>query len=127
MAPGCRGSIASARRAIFFGTAILAILLKGERVHGKDARVAGRGVLPFGQHLSDAIPHHASPAQAEVERMCDHESDKVARPVNDDGSVKFDRKSRIAPEPSTRRGCVTAGGMVHVRAFRLNDGHARSK
>src|SRR5215471_15730932 len=41
------------------GTAVLAVLLEGERVHRKDARVAGGGALPWRQHPSDAIAHHA--------------------------------------------------------------------
>ena len=80
-----------------FGTTILAVLLEAERVHRKDARVAGHRGLPFGQHLGDTIPHHAPLAEAKVERMCDHERENVARPVDHDGTVTFDRKSRSRP------------------------------
>ena len=110
-----------------FGTTILAVLLEGERVHRKDARVAGHCGVPFRQHLGDTIAHHASPAEAEVECMRDHERENVARPVDDDGAVTFERKSRVALEPSTRRGRVTACGVVDVWARRLDGGHARSK
>ncbi len=79
-----------------FSTTILAVLLEGEPVHRKDARVAGRCSLPFGHHLGDTIPHRAPPAEAEVERMRDHKRQDIARPVDDDGAVTFDRENRIA-------------------------------
>ena len=125
---GARMARIEAKRAMryLFGTTILAVLLEGERVHRKHARVAGHRALPFGQHLGDTISHPALPAEAEVERMRDHERENVPRPVDDDGAVTFDRKSRIALEPSTRRSGVTTCWLVLVWANRLDSGHARS-
>jgi hypothetical protein len=111
----------------FFGTTILAILLKGECVHRKYARVAGHRGVPLGQHLGDTIPHHASPAEAEVQCMRDHERENVPRPVDDDSPVAFDRESRILLKPSTRRSRVATRGVVYVWAQRLDGGHARGK
>jgi hypothetical protein len=59
--------------------------------------------------------------------MRDHERENVARAIGDHGAVTFDRKSRIAFEPSTRCGRVTARGIVEVRAHRLDDVHACSQ
>src|SRR6516164_4391889 len=47
-----------------FSTTILGVLLEGERVHRKEARIARHRGVPFRQHLGDTIPHHASPAEA---------------------------------------------------------------
>ena len=110
-----------------FGTTILAVLLEGECVHRKDARVAGHRGSPFGQDLGETDPHHAPLADVKVERMCDHERENVARPVGNDGAVTFDRKSWVALEPSARRACVTARRIVHVGARRLDGGHARGE
>jgi hypothetical protein len=43
--------------------------------------------------MEGTIPHRAPLAEAEVERMRDHERGNVARPVDDDGAVTLDRKS----------------------------------
>ena len=110
-----------------FGTTVLAVLLKAEGVHRKDTRVAGRRGLPFGQNLGHTFAQHVPPAEAEVERMCDLERENIAWPVDHDGAVTLDRKGGTAFEPSTRRGCVTARGIVHVRARRLDGGNTRSK
>jgi hypothetical protein len=59
--------------------------------------------------------------------MPDHERENVARAIGDDGAVTFGRKSRIALEPSTRCGRVTARGIVDVLAHRLDDVHACNK
>ena len=126
---GARMSWVDGERAArhFFGTTVLAVLLEAERVHRQDARVAGCRSLPFGQNLGHTIAQHVPPAEAEVERMCDHESENIARPVDDDGAVTLDRKGGTAFEPGTRRGCVTARGIVHVRARRLDGGRTRGK
>ena len=59
--------------------------------------------------------------------MRDCERENVARPVDDDGTVTFDRKGRIALEPGTRGGRMTMRRVVHVRDRRLNGGYACSK
>src|SRR5262249_13829544 len=87
----------------FFGTTVLPGFLEGERVHREEARIAGHRGIPFGQHLGDAIPHHAPPPEAEIQRMRDHERENVTLPVDDDGAVAFDRKRRVTLEPSPRR------------------------
>ena len=110
-----------------FGTTILPVLLEGERVHRKHARIAGHLAIPFGQHLGDTIPHHAPPAKVKVERMRNNKRENVARPIDDDGTVTLDRKSWIAVEPSTRRGCVMARRIVDVGTCRFDGGDARSK
>src|SRR5690242_8373075 len=61
-----------------FRTAILAVLLQGKRVHGKDTREAGRSAVPFGEHLGDTIAHHPPSAEPEVERMRDEKCKNVA-------------------------------------------------
>jgi hypothetical protein len=81
----------------------------------------------MGQHLRDAIPQHASPAKAKVERMRDCESENVTRPVDEDRAVAFNRKRRSAVEPGTGRFGVMTGGVVDVWAGCLNREHARSK
>jgi hypothetical protein len=110
-----------------FSTAILAVLLKGERVHREDTRVAGHRGPPFGEQLGDTIPHHAPPAKAEVQRMRDHECRNVARPVDDNGAVTFGRKGWIALKPGARGGRVTTRAVVHVVARRLDGGQALGK
>jgi hypothetical protein len=59
--------------------------------------------------------------------MRDHERENVARPVDDDAAVTFDRKRRITFKPSTRRGRVTARRVVYVWAQFLDGGQARGK
>jgi hypothetical protein len=110
MAPGC--------------TTILAVLLEGECVHRKDARVAGHGGFPFGQHAGETDPHHAPLAEVKVERMCDYECENVAWSVGHDGTVTFDRERRAVLEPSARRACMTVRRIVHVGAGRLDGSHA---
>ena len=39
-----------------FGTTTLTVLLERECVHRKDARVAGHGGFPFGQHVGETDP-----------------------------------------------------------------------
>jgi hypothetical protein len=110
-----------------FGTTMLTGFLESECVHHKDARVAGHHGFPLGQHLGEAIPHHAPPAKAKVEFMRDYKREYIPRPVDNDGAVPFDRKSRIALEPSPRRGCVTTGGVIRIWAGHLDSGQARCK
>ncbi len=110
-----------------FGATILTVLLEAERVHGKHAGVAGHRRLPLRQHLCDAIAEHTPPAEAEIERMRDHQRENVTRPVDDDGAVTFKRKHRIAVEPGARRGRVTIRAVVRVWTRRLDGGDAHSK
>src|SRR5690349_2817991 len=64
-----------------FGTTIVAVLLEGECVHRKDARIAGHAGFPFRQHVGETHPHHAPLAKVKVERMCDYERENVAWPI----------------------------------------------
>ena len=50
-----------------FGTTILAVLLEGECVHRKDARIAWQCGMPFGQHVGETHSHHAPLAEVKVE------------------------------------------------------------
>jgi hypothetical protein len=126
MAPGCRGIEDERATRYLFGTTILAVLLEGECVHRKDARVAWQSGMPFGQHVGETHSHHAPLAEVKVERMCDHERENVARPVGHDDTVTFDRKSWVALEPSARCTCVTSRRIVHV-GRRLDGSHARGE
>jgi hypothetical protein len=110
-----------------FGTAILTVLFEAECVHRKDACVAGNRGVPLGQHLGDTISQHAPLAKTKVQGMRGHEREDIARPVDEDCAVPFDRESLIAVEPSTRRGRVTTCGVVHVCALRFDGGHACNK
>jgi len=110
-----------------FSTAILAILFETESVHRKHACVAGKRSLPFGQHLGDAIAEHAPLAEPEVKRMRNDKRENIARPVDYDGTVTFNRENLIAVKPSTRRGRVTTRGIADVWANRFEGGHACSK
>src|SRR5262245_45248889 len=110
-----------------FGTTILTVFLQRERVHRQDARVAGHRGVPFRQHLGDTIAHHASPPEAKVECMRDHERENVARPVDDDGAVTLERESGVTLQPRTRRDRVSACGVVDVRTRRLDDSDAHGK
>src|SRR5262249_40946135 len=84
----------------FFGTTVLAIFLEAKRIHSKAARVIGRRGREFRQNPGDTIAQHPPMAEAKVKRMCDDESENIARPVDQNGAVTFDRKSRIPIEPS---------------------------
>jgi hypothetical protein len=110
-----------------FGAMILAVLLEAERIHRKDAGVAGLGGLPLGQHADDTLPHHAPLAEAEVERVCDDECQNVVRPVDDDGAVAFGRERLIAREPGPRGGRVTVRWRALLRVRRFDGGHARGQ
>src|SRR5262249_40023848 len=70
-----------------FGSSILAVLLKAESVHGKDARIARRGCVPRGQDMGDPISQHAPATEEEVERMRHYERENVAWPVGDEGAI----------------------------------------
>src|SRR5215470_13941032 len=91
----------------FFGTTVLAVFLEAKRIHGKDARVIGRRGLEFRQNPGGTIAQHAPTAEAKVKRMCDDERENIARPVDQNGAITFECKSRITIEPSPCRGCVT--------------------
>src|SRR5262249_18672985 len=103
---------------------ILAVLLEGECVHRKNARIAGHGGFPFGQRAGETQPHHAPLAKGKVERMCDYERENVARPGRNDSAAKFARKGWVALEPSARRACVTARRIVLLGARRLDGSYA---
>src|SRR5262249_29383881 len=110
-----------------FSTVVLAVLLESEGVHCKDAGVAGRGGIPRRQHLGDTIPQHVPLAEAEVERMRDHERQNVAWPVDDDGAVTLSRQTGVALEPSTRRIRMTTRRSIDVCTRRLYGGYAGGK
>jgi len=104
----------AARR--LFGTAILTVFLETERIHRKDARVAGDRGIPFGYDAGKTIAQHPPLAEAKVQRIRGRERENVARPVIEDGAVTFGSETLLAVEPGARRGCVTACGIVLVEA-----------
>jgi hypothetical protein len=60
-----------------FGATVLTILFKAESVHRKNARVAVEGLVPFRNHLGDAISQHASLAEAEIKCMRSRKRENV--------------------------------------------------
>ena len=111
----------------FFSAAILAVLLEAESIHRKNAGIAGRRGIPFRQHLSNAISQHVPQTQTEVERVRNSERENVARKVDNDRPVAFDRKGVIAVKPGTRRQGVTTCLSVGFPADRLDCGYTLRK
>src|SRR5262245_22932946 len=56
--------------------------------------------------------------------MGNDKRENVARPVDYDRAITFNRESLIAVKPSTRRGRVTTYGIVNVWANRFEGHHA---
>jgi len=110
-----------------FGASIVTVLLEAESVHGKNARIAGCGRLPCGQHPSDPIAQHLPAAKSKVECMRDDKRDDVARAVGDDGAIAIERERGIALKPGARRRRVATRRMVRVRTGRLDDRYAGGK
>src|SRR5437660_1254902 len=106
------------------GLTVLTVFLEPECIHRKDARVAGRRGFPSRQYPGDTIAQHALVTEAEVQRMCNHERENVAWPVDQDGAVTLDRESRIPVEPSSSRRCVTTSRTRLLRGRRLDGRYA---
>src|SRR3954464_6122682 len=103
----------------FFGRTILPVLLEPERIHRQDARVAGHPELPFGQDLRQAIAQHLPRAKAEVERMCDLESENIVRPFSyDSTSVSEHALGIVSQHPfNLRRGISAMSEQELERMF----------
>lgn len=110
-----------------FGALELSVLLEGEGVHPKNARITRNLSRPVRQHFLDAVAHHAPPAKVEVERVCDRECEDVVRPVDEDGVIKHDRTCRIVVEPSARGHCMKERRIASVAACQFDRGDARGK
>jgi hypothetical protein len=96
------------------GPPILAVLLEAEGVHRKHAWIGARLGAPFGQDLSNAVAQHPAPPETEVKRVGNRERDDVARPIDDNRAVAFERRSRAAIEPGARGRCVAARRIAPV-------------
>jgi hypothetical protein len=107
------------------GAHVEAVLFETERMHGEHARVVRHRGIPRGQRLLDAVAQHRPAAESEVERMRGRERDDVARVVEQEGAVAFEREGRVAGEPGLGRGGVAAGGIAQVRPGQLDRRDAR--
>ena len=106
-----------------FGLSILAVLLEAEGVHRKQARVVARFGVPIRKDLCDPVPQHASPAKAEVERVGERERDDVARPIDDDRPIAFERERGVRPQARRARP-PRDGARDRSSAPGLDRGHA---
>src|SRR6516165_3475954 len=103
----------------FLGATILSILFEGKGVHCKKARITRHRRGPSRQHLSNPISHHSRLTEVKIKSVCDCKREDVVWPVDHYATVKSDRKSRIALEPSARCGSMAACRMVDIWACGL--------
>jgi len=66
-------------------------------------------------------------AQAEIERVSYGKRDKVARKVDDDGTIAFVRESLIPVKPGVSGRRVATAPIIDVRANRFNCNDASQK
>ncbi len=77
--------------------------------------------MPFGHHLSNTVSQHAAKTQPKIQRMRDHQGKYIARKVDNDGSVTFERESVIAIKPGARGGRVATRLAADLMRNGLDD------
>ena len=82
---------------------VIAVLFETERVHAEHVAVAGHVRVPMWQHLGDPVAQHLAVTEPKIQRVRDLQGEAVARVVDNDRAVPFERKLRVAVEPRARR------------------------